>query len=87
MLDEAMVIVEGWVNRYLAAKPGSTYWCCLQAASLGLSFLRRAKQLNIKTPEGLDALRKEYRRQIVKDPEVEVEAAVEAAVEVEAEKL
>ena len=23
MLDEAMVIVEGWVNRYLAAKPGS----------------------------------------------------------------
>lgn len=64
--EEAIVFLEAEIAPLARAKPGSADWYLLQAKSLGLSFLRRTGQLKIETPESVDRLRKNFRKEVIK---------------------
>lgn len=67
MLDPAIALMELEVGKLAQAREGTSQWALLQAKSLGLSFLRRAKQLGLEEPGAMDAYRRRMREEILLD--------------------
>lgn len=65
-LDEAIQHMEHEIERYALMKPGTSYWLVRQASAAGLSFLNKAKQLGLDSPEAVDRFRKQVRADALK---------------------
>lgn len=75
MIADAIHSLEIEVTTLNGSKPGTAMWAHQQALSLGLSFLRKAEQMKLKTPEELDKFRKRCREGVIgleEDPAPEV---------------
>lgn len=64
MLQDAAILIESDMRRAMLGND-PVMQAQAQALALGLSFLRRADQLGIKTITGLDGMRKRFRLEVL----------------------
>ena len=70
-LDGAITQLEAEITSLGKPEVGSTQWCVVQAKSLGLSLLKKARLQGITKPEDLNAYRADVRKQVNQGVDVE----------------